>query len=160
MNGCLCSSFTWHRFNPANSKKNKNKNSLLFETVVCYRQQMNLTFVLQIFFLWHVKNSALSCRIWGRKLGLNLLFQILCATHRALSQIWSDTYLHCWKHRSLSALLIHRHALEISCVRCYSHERLLYPITILKVTSLVSHWAPACVAWIQHVMGFVREQPW
>ncbi|CAG00106.1 unnamed protein product [Tetraodon nigroviridis] len=36
-------------------------------------------------------------------------------------------------------MLIHRHALEISCVRRYSHECLMHPITILKVTSSVSH---------------------
>lgn len=156
MNGFFCISLTWHRFKQQLIKNHKKENCLrqtTDETVNCSFPNF-LPMICDKFSL----TSSFIEQNMGQKIRLKLAFQILCFTRRALPQIWSDTYLHCWKHRSLSAMLIHRHALEISCVCCYSHECLMYPITILKVTSSVSHWAPASVAWIQHVMGFVREQ--
>lgn len=93
-----------------------------------------------------------------------LAFQILRFTWRALSRIWSDMYLHCWRRRcsSLSALLIQRHALEISpCARLLLQAPPASTLPLLKVTIAAAHRAPAPrvrKARMQHEMGFIREQ--
>lgn len=89
---------------------------------------------------------------------LKLAFHILCFTSRVLSQIWSDTYLHCWRRWccSLSALLIQRHAREISALlllrACISTSPFQGHISgKLPSTSLQK-------ARVRHEMGFIGEQ--
>lgn len=96
--------------------------------------------------------------------------QILRFTSRALSQIWSDTYLDCWRRwcRSLSALLIERQALEISpacyccCRCCLSYRHCLDPLFPSQGHSAVEAAGTSVTCAKRHERGvkwgFIREQ--